>query len=225
MPGEILQLSAEKSTGGTSFKWTRLPCCDKPELRPSTDGRTCIVGSSPGRHQVMLVVSNAKGADVAYHTITISNDVTPGPVPPGPPVPIPPGPPQPPPVPSLTGFAKFTHDTALKVTTPTRKDDATKLSIRLKDIGTQIAAGAIPDAQTKVDTIMQAMKDETGYREGWREFADAMGAKLTRSAKALPRSEKSFLGVPKDAWFVEQCNAAAKGLESLPTVSSEGGEQ
>lgn len=195
-PGDILLLDATKSDA-EHFDWGVTPKLPegRPTILPLEGGKKCIVTSVPGNYTVFLAGSNGEGVKLVEWGVKVGGDPTPptpGPTPPGP-QPTPPTPT--PPTPSPTGLAAEAVKWTEAVTSPTRVEDAHKLSGAFEAAAAEIVAGQDSQPQQFLQALARhnSAAIPADRRSAWAPFEQAFVAKVNELYKGGKLSSR-------DAW-------------------------
>lgn len=174
--GNPVLLDASKSIGD-AFVW--LLDRDVDFMEADNGRKVYFMTSQPGRYKFTLVAISAPAkpgdaAQVAKTAFTVTyGDPGPGPdpTPPGP------GPSPPTPDPGKYGLAAFTHQAAMAVATPNRKQVAVSLSSNFDAVASAIAAGAIKDPAKIVEQTYK-LNAPVLTDPAWKSWTQAMRGRL-----------------------------------------------
>ncbi len=174
-PGDILLLDASESEADY-FVWGVEPeLAEHTTIMPIEDGRKCIVATKPGSRTIFLSVSNAEGIDQIKWKVTVGDNPPPGPGPgPGPPPePDPPGPDD------VYGLQRLAHTEALKVVSPNRAAEASRLAGGFEGVAARISAGTLSKPQAILTALLRANNDALGASlPQWLNFGRTIAQRL-----------------------------------------------
>ncbi len=170
-PGELVVLAADGDA--TSFSWQVIPATDN--FLQIDGGRRAVFSSgSPGKFMFVLAVAKDGKVEVKTHTIQVgvgSPAPTPGPTPtPGP----------------ANDFSMKVVSWCEAVESPTKRDDALKLSQSFISVAATISSGVIKTPDEILEVTKTANRAALGDAGGqvWAPFLESLRAELNAMGKA-----------------------------------------